>query len=353
MSLRGYWTVLAFVLVVPARGGAQQAATPATPTFKGGTAVVTLDVVARDKRGRAVDDLKLEEVEVQEDGVKREIASFRFVRRGPAAAPAPAVEVPTGSSALEPARDDTLRLLNLVSIVFDVLDEASRPVARKAALGFLAANPPAGTHIGVFLVSAAGLRLVQPFTDDKDELNRAVQAATGGGGDVLPRSLVAASQAANEKYRRLLGSPRVGPAASSPRTDATTAAEAPNGQFAAGLPIQGGAPPAGGGGELSEITVARFEATAFRAMDLTQRQVQGETSLRPLLALVKGQESIPGRKTILYFGTGLKVPPAVEELFRTTISEANRANVSVYAVDARGLHVSGDTAAARTALEQA
>src|SRR6185295_19945283 len=176
--------------------------------------------------------------------------------------------------------------------------------------------------------------------------NRAVQAATGGGGDVLPRSLVAASQAANEKYRRLLGSPRVGPAASSARTDATTAAEAPNGQFTAGLPNQGGAPPAGGGGELSEITVARFEATAFRAMDLTQRQVQGETSLRPLLALVKGQESIPGRKTVLYFGIGLKVPPTVEELFRTTISEANRANVSVYAVDARGLHVTGDTAAA-------
>ena len=166
----------------------------------------------------------------------------------------------------------------------------------------------------------------------------------------IPRRCLAGREREVSPPARL---PAVGPAASGARTDATTAAEAPNGQFAAGLPNQGGAPPAGGGGELSEITVARFEATAFRAMDLTQRQVQGETSLRPLLALVKGQESIPGRKTILYFGTGLKVPPTVEELFRTTISEANRANVSVYAVDARGLHVSGDTAAARTALEQA
>ena len=31
------------------------------------------------------------------------------------------------------------------------------------------------------------------------------------------------------------------------------------------------------------------------------------------------------------------MPPNLEEAFRATVSEANRANVSVYAVDARGL----------------
>ena len=44
-----------------------------------------------------------------------------------------------------------------------------------------------------------------------------------------------------------------------------------------------------------------------------------------------------GRKTLLYFSEGLVVPKNLEEVFKTAISEANRANVTVYPVDARGL----------------
>ena len=47
------------------------------------------------------------------------------------------------------------------------------------------------------------------------------------------------------------------------------------------------------------------------------------------------------------------MPSAVEEIFQATISEANRANVSVYAIDARGLDTSRDLAAAGAALDKA
>src|SRR6266545_3795017 len=70
------------------------------PTFEVGTAVVTLDIVVRDKKGRAVRDLKASDFEVFEDGVKQTIDSFRVfgrpleetasVARRPAAAPGPA-----------------------------------------------------------------------------------------------------------------------------------------------------------------------------------------------------------------------------------------------------------------------
>ena len=47
------------------------------------------------------------------------------------------------------------------------------------------------------------------------------------------------------------------------------------------------------------------------------------------------------------------MPSSVEESFRTAISEANRANVSIYAIDARGLDTARDLQAAGAALEKA
>src|SRR6266545_5871158 len=48
------------------------------PTFGVGTAAVTLDVVVRDKKGRAVRDLKASDFEVYEDGVRQTVDSFRL-----------------------------------------------------------------------------------------------------------------------------------------------------------------------------------------------------------------------------------------------------------------------------------
>ena len=175
MNHRFGGAVLVSLLVVPASGGSGQE--PAPPTFKAGTALVTLDLVARDKRGRGVADLRAEEVEIQEDGVKREIASFRFVERAATPEGGPASPTPVAKA---PPEDDTLRLLNLVSLVFDVLDEGSRPVARKAALSFLATNLPAGSRMAVFQISSAGLRIVQPFTEDRDALRPPSRRPRGG-----------------------------------------------------------------------------------------------------------------------------------------------------------------------------
>ena len=83
--------------------------------------------------------------------------------------------------------------------------------------------------------------------------------------------------------------------------------------------------------------MAQVIAGSLRFSDSIQRQQQGQSSLYPMLALVKAQGRLAGRKTLLYFSEGLVVPKNLEEVFKTTISEANRANVTVYAIDARGL----------------
>ena len=66
-------------------------------------------------------------------------------------------------------------------------------------------------------------------------------------------------------------------------------------------------------------------------------QQRGQSTLFPLMALMKAQGALAGRKALVFFSEGLPIPPNLEEAYRSAISEANRANVSIYAVDARGL----------------
>jgi hypothetical protein len=59
--------------------------------------------------------------------------------------------------------------------------------------------------------------------------------------------------------------------------------------------------------------------------------------LDALLALVRAQSQLPGRKVVLYFNPWFSVPETVKEQYSNMIGVANRANVSFYAVDPKGL----------------
>jgi hypothetical protein len=63
----------------------------------------------------------------------------------------------------------------------------------------------------------------------------------------------------------------------------------------------------------------------------------GMRVLTALLHLIGLESRLPGRKTVLYLSPGLVKPPAREDYMRTVVSAANRANVSFYCVDVRGL----------------
>lgn len=63
--------------------------------------------------------------------------------------------------------------------------------------------------------------------------------------------------------------------------------------------------------------------------------------------------NLPGRKTVIFFSEGLSLPPAVVEQFSSVIHAANRANVSVYTVDAAGLRIDSPTLEARREINAA
>jgi len=156
---------LAVSLVAPA--GAQP-----PPIFRADTQLVVLDVVARDKKGQTVRDLRPEEFEVFEDGAPRPIKAFRFV----AAAPAPLAAAATGAAAPAPPPPESIPNPTLITLVFDALDSEGRLFARQAALELLTLEERPDVVLSVFVVGHR-LRLLQQFTNDRTALRAAVERA--------------------------------------------------------------------------------------------------------------------------------------------------------------------------------
>ncbi len=243
---------------------------------------VALDLVVQDKKGVPIKDLKPEEVEITEAGVKRPVTALKLVE---------------GAAGAKAAR--------YVTLVFDGLDAEGQKSARKAAAELLAkltASPD--MQVAVFRVGLE-LWVLTGYTSDLAALGAAVERATSHEDETLrgPSDLVKTAAA------REMGVPE-------------TAAR------------------------------ARALVEVMRVGDDMNKMRQDGSTLFPLIALAKGQATLPGRKTLVYFSQWFDVPSKFDDVFRSLISEANRAGVALYTIDARGVRSGGDLGAARSAMEQ-
>ena len=299
-------------------------------TVRIGSEEVLLDIVARDKKGRPITDLKSDELEVYEDGVKQHINSFRKVEKTDMAEGAGASNNRPGATpeatsnnvaAAAPGNAvDPLRQINLVTMVFERLNNEGRLLARDAAREFLKSELRRNVMVAVFALDRR-LQVLQQFTNDVAKLNTAVDRATGA----------ASSQFADlsEAIQRELGN------LIRDQLNLAAASGAATGQ----IQVDTG---------LAEMTI-----NMLRQTDDAQREQQGASSVFSLLSLIKGQERLAGRKTVLYFSEGFQLTPNLAPVFRNAIGAANRANVSFYAVDARGLQTARQNDAARESLAAA
>jgi VWFA-related protein len=253
---------------------------------------VVLDVVVKDKKDVVVPDLKAEEIEIIENGSKRPVESVRFVRPGEAAAGVPSPG-------------------NLVSLVFSGMDLNQQKRARQAVEELLKHDLGPSTQIAVFRI---GLQLwtVQPFTNDLDLVRQAVEKAASNMDEALAEPDAAARS------------------------------------FVAGTLAQLAT---GNAGDPAAISRAEVLGKIIRQGDRLLRQQQLGSPLYLLMAVAKGQATAPGRKTVLYFAGGLTVPDQIDNVFKATQSEANRAHVSFYAIDVGGLDTWSEGQSARSALE--
>ncbi len=325
---------------------ASTAAPQDSPEFRTGTAVVLLDVVARDRKGRPVRDLKPEEVQVYENDRRCEVRSFRLVETERTLEPS---SMSAAASAAAPARAATTGVpsaasappLNLVTLVFDRMSLEDARSAEKAARSLVDRAAGSRVQIAVFGITT-GLVLLQDFTTDARALEQAIAAGTAGR-DLKDRPLTSAAQQAARNEALESGLPVGGaqPETGDTSLPSTERIVGPQSRTP-GVPVDRRGPD-----YLPWIT------RALRIADGLQRQAEGEWSVYPLLALVKAQGLLPGRKALVFFSPGLRVPPNLQDVFKTAISEANRSNVSVYTVDVRGLQGRSDIGASGNAAREA
>jgi VWFA-related protein len=89
MKMNGFWSTAVLVVLAaglsaqtPAPAGQQPPASQEKPTFRVQVDLVSNDIIVRDEKGNFVPDLKQDEFEIWEDGVKQDISSMTVVTGG-------------------------------------------------------------------------------------------------------------------------------------------------------------------------------------------------------------------------------------------------------------------------------
>jgi VWFA-related protein len=273
--------VLAVALLTPRAFAQTTAAPPAgqspagqSPTIVTNADEVTLDMVVRGKGNKPVLDLKPGDITVTDNGAKVTLSDLRLV---------------TGKSSGG----------HWVTLVFDRLEPSAAKNARDITAKILKAVPQAGFSFAVLNIEGR-LRLFQGFTSDRAAVEKAVGAASER--DDSTKQDIAALP---EKNLIALAETGMDP------SGARVSAEERN---------------------VAQVTLAGLEES--------QRIVQDQhapPSLAGLLALARGQRQIAGRKVIIYFAQGMQVDSSANDVLRSIIGAANRAGVSIYAIDANAI----------------
>lgn len=270
---------------------------------------VLVDVVVRDKRGHAVTNLDQTAFTVLDNGAPRQIASFRLVKGSEAISP-----LTNGTSTTQ--KLDPIRQIRLVTMIFDSLNQGERTVTRQAAMELLKNDFPPNVYMAVFTLGKE-LQAIQGFTNKRDLLIQAVEKATS-----RPSSQFSAdSEAMRAQVEQILQPNQTGNQDMITRVQQLAATASSSGSVAAGM----------------DAIMARslIEMTSFA--ERTEMTQVGRSTIWALLAAVRGQSQLPGRKALIYFSEGFAIPQGAEEEFRAVISAANRNNLSFYPIDAHGL----------------
>ena len=293
---------------------------PTPPTdddiVKISTSLIQIDVTVTDKNGKIVSDLKPEEIEIYENGVKQKISNFSFVSnvktenetpaatKGNVAAPQPAT----------PVRPEQVR--RTIALVVDdlTLSFESTHFVRQALKKFVDEQMLPGDLVAI-IRTGAGIGALQQFTTDKRQLYAAIEKVRwnpAGGGGI--------------------------------------------GAFA---PLES-LPPAN---PLLSAEEQREEADREKARETASNDFRQSLfatgTLGAINYIVRGMQELPGRKSIMLMSDGFKLytkdesgfvdSTRVLESLRRLVDQANRASVVIYTMDARGLQTLGLTAADNTA----
>lgn len=295
------------------------------PAVRAAISGVLIDVTVLDKDGRPVSDLTGRDFELAEDGKAQQIVSVTLMHGGvpaPVGAPGldPAMAVgPTAGSVRQSAAVPRAPVPTVTAILFESLSADTRLQATRAAAELVSTLTPPHEYAGVFL-GGLGFATVQEFTNKPEPIRGA-----------LNRVAVTAPNDLHADAERTRASSRV--AGLDPATPVTAGAEYLRGWTTIA--------------EREQLLHCQDPDCMLRLMEYRMEEgyqrmlteLAGDAALGALSTTVRGLAPLPGRKSILYFTEALPITSRLKSHFDALIGEANRANVTIYPVDAAGLRI--------------
>jgi VWFA-related protein len=282
--------------------------------------LVSLDVTVKDKKGKAVTDLKPEDFTVIENGVAQKIEFFdSTLTTNEAAQPERANDSTPSASR---TRNGLPR--NIIALV---LDGQSTQVSnlkhvREGIVKYIRERISDSDSVALLSISG-GLKLLQPFTQDKARLIAAVEKATDG--STVSKTSEARDISENiSSLRDQIAGGVTGPIAATPSAGAAGSAAA-------------------------QTMIAQRMLEQYIQLRSTLSAQQTRPVLAALAAIAEGLRSIPGKKTVVMFSEGFVAPEALDWQVQSTIDIANRANVAIYIIDSGGLTGGAPTSGALVA----
>ena len=265
--------------------------------------LVNIDVMVKDKKGKYVSDLKAEDFTIVENGVPQKIEFFDAPLMGnetKTAAPSTATAAPATTPPSSAPR-------NYVALVIDSqsTDITNLKQVREGTLKYIREQITENDIVALLSVTN-GLRMLQPFTQDKAKLIAALENA---GLNPSSKNFEQKDIAGNIELRReqLAGS--------TPATITSVAA----------------------GSEAAKRMIAERVLAQFIQLRTALSLQQSRPVLAALAAIAEGLRPIPGKKTLVLFSQGFVSPAVLDWQVQSTIDIANRANVAIYIIDSAGL----------------
>jgi VWFA-related protein len=284
-------TILAFLVPL----SAQQPPAPAAPDgvvkFSTITQLVVETVIVKDKNGKPIEGLTAKDFIITEDGTPQTIQFCEFQKldapEGPDAAGAPAPVTPPPSNVTsvtrgqikpEPPGDIRYRDKRMMAMYFDM---ASMPVpdqirALSSATKFVRNQMKPADMMAVMQYTGASVKVLNDFTSDRMELLKSIDAMVVGDAQGFDEN------AADES--------------------------------------------------------AADTGTAFGQDDAEFNIFNTDRQLAALQTAVKMLGTLNEKKSLIYFASGMRLNGTNNQAqLQSTTNSAVRANVSIFAVDARGL----------------
>jgi VWFA-related protein len=282
-------SLVALVAKLPFATLAQQAGSQqSAPAIRATTELVLVNVVARDKKGNLIRDLKREDFTVLEDGQKQQVSSFDFEnieelalagQTTPTATGTEGAAAPTaGASApAQPILDARDRRLIMLFFDFSAMDPDQIDRAVDAAKKYVNSKMQPADLIAIVSLST-NMRLDLDFTDNKTKILSVLSAYNSDSGQGFDNGTTGTSEGAAET------------------------------------------------------------SGAFTADDTDFNTFSADRKLLALQSLVQSVGKLSQKKSLIYFSNGISQSGVDNQsALRAATAAAVKANVAIYPIDVRGL----------------